>query len=351
MKLSMVDLSPMPRGGSAVDAYAWSVDLAQRAEGLGYERFWVAEHHGNAKSAAGSNPEVLIARVAALTTRIRVGSGTVLLNHYSAFKVAEVFQSLEAMSPGRIDLGIGRANGRPEVDFALQRDRSGRHYHDDYDEQVAEVLSWLDGSFPDGHPFAKIAMHRSDGPQPWILGSSPASGAIAGKLGLRYCFAGFINPGGAVAAAATYREHFRPSPFPTGVSEPYVALGMNVSCGETDAEGDRIRACPELFYQRLRSGVRRGGPLPTPEEAVAELGGVPEPSRVTRGSWPQHISGGPRRVREMLTLMAADLGAKEIVLQDLIGSREDRLRSYELLAEEFDLTSRGPAQVARAGAA
>src|SRR3954454_15594786 len=141
VELSMVDLSPVPAGGTAVDAFVDSVDLAPRAARPGDRRFWVAEHHANS-GGAGSNPEVLIARVAALTERIRVGSGTVLLNHYSPFKVAEVFQVLHAMSPGRIDLGIGRANGKPIVDYALQRDRAEFGVPDDYDQQVVELMSW-----------------------------------------------------------------------------------------------------------------------------------------------------------------------------------------------------------------
>ena len=337
LRLSMVDLSPVPRGGSAIDAYADSVELAQRAEALGFDRFWVAEHHGKV---AGNCPEVLIARIAALTERIRLGSGVVLLNHYSPFKVAEVFAALEAMSPGRIDLGLGRANSRPEVDFALQRDRSTIQHFDDHHEQVTEVLAWLEGAFPDDHPFARVSMFRGSdgGPQPWVLGSSPHSAVIAGQLGLRYCFAGFIHPAGAADAGATYRKYFRPSPFSRGVQEPYLALGMNISCGETDLDGDRLRSTVELFYRRLRSGKHRGGPLPTPEEAVVELGAIPPPSDVRPGSWPQHISGGPRRVREMLEIMAADVGAREIVCQDMIAERADRLRSYELLAEVFELT-------------
>lgn len=340
MKLSMVDLSPVPPGGTPVDAFADSVDLARRAEQLGYWRFWVAEHHGLGGGNAGSNPEVLIARIAAMTERIRVGSGTVLLNHYSPFKVAEMFRVLHAMSPDRIDLGLGRANGLPVVDYALQRDRSQIQRFADYDEQVAEVLAWLDDAFPDDHPFSRVRIVKGvlGNPQPWLLGSTPNSAVIAGKLGMRYCFAGFINPRAARRAAETYREHFRPSAFPSGVQEPYVSLGINVTCGDTDAEGDRLRSTVEVFYRRLRSGTLPEG-LARPEEAIAELGDVPAPSEVAPGSWPQHISGGPRRVREMLEVMAADLGAQEIVIQDMIARREDRIRSYELLADAFALTA------------
>lgn len=343
MKFSIVDISPVPEGGTARDAFVNSVALAQHAERLGYHRYWVAEHHGAAATNAGSNPEVLIARIAALTVRIRVGSGTVLLNHYSPFKVAETFRALHAMSPGRIDLGIGRANGLPVADFALQRDRREQQRFDDYDSQVAEVLGWLDQAFPADHPFAQVRIDGGvpGGPQPWLLGSSPNSAALAGRLGLPYCFAGFINPRGAAAAVQLYREQFQPSPFPSGVREPLVSLGMNVTCAPTDEEADRRRATVELFYRRLRAGIFPTAPLPSADAAVAELGGVPAPSVVSPGSWPQHISGGPSRVREMLEVMAADLGADEIVVQDLIASQVDRQESYALIADAFDL--RGPA--------
>lgn len=340
MELSIVDLSPVPPAGTPVEAFADSVDLAQRAEQWGYSRFWLAEHHGVGESNAGSNPEVLIARIAAMTGRIRVGSGTVLLNHYSPFKVAEVFRVLHAMSPDRIDLGLGRADGLPVVDYALQRDRSQIQQFDDHEQQVTEVLAWLDDAFPDDHPFSQVRV--VDGvpgnPQPWLLGSSPASAAIAGKLGMRYCFAGFIDPLAATTAAATYRDHFRPYAFPSGVGTPQVALATNVACGETDAEGDRLRSTVELYYLR-RSGRVPRGPLATPDEAIAALGGIPSPSHVMPGSWPRNISGGPQRVRDMLEVMAADLGAQEIVIQDRIACRNDRVRSYELLADAFALTS------------
>lgn len=344
MRLSLVDLSPIPAGGDGVDALRDSVALAQHVERLGYERFWVAEHHG-AGQQAGSAPEVLIARIAALTETIRVGSGTVLLNHYSPFKVVEVFRTLHAMSPGRIDLGVGRASGMPAADLALQRDRSRHQRLDDYDQQVTEVMAWLDRAFPGEHPFAQVPILPSvaGGPEPWVLGSSPGSAVLAGQLGVRYCFAGFINPRVAAAAGEAYRANFRPSPFPSGVQEPHVALAMNVSVGDTDAQGDRLRATVELFYRRLRAGRLPDGPLPAPDDAIAELGGVPEPSDVVPGSWPQHVSGGPQRVREMLEIMAADVGAAEIVLQDMIADRGDRARSYELLADAFALAKPAPA--------
>lgn len=352
MDLSLVDLSPVPPGGTPVDALRDTVALAQRVEELGYSRFWLAEHHGGS-AVASSAPEVLIARVAAMTTRIRVGSGTVLLNHYSPYKVAEVFRTLHAMTPERIDLGVGRADGIPAADFALQRDRSAIQDFDDYDAQVTEVMAWLDSAFPAGHAFAGVPILPGvpGGPQPWVLGSSPGSAVVAGRLGLRYCFAAFINPGAATVAADTYRSSFRPSMFPSGLTRPRLALAVNAVVGETERDGDRLRATAELLRRRSSSPRAPQGPLPSADAAVAELGGVPAPTELSRGSWPKHLSGGPQRVRQMLESMAAEVGAHEIVLQDRIARRTDRIRSYELLADAFALPAQRPAAGRVAGAA
>lgn len=334
MKLSIVDLSHVPTDGTAIEAMRDSVELAQRAESLGYHRFWVAEHHANGSQSASSNPEILIARIAALTSKIRVGSGSVLLNHYSPFKVAETFKLLHAMTPGRIDLGIGRANSGPAVDYALQRDRREVLRLDDYDQQVLEVLTWLDNSFPEDHPFSKVNMMANveGDPDAWLLGSSPNSARLAGHLGMRYCFAGFINPGAAKAAADNYRSSFTPRDFSSGLQEPYMALSINACVADTETEAAKLRATVELYYKRLFAGSFSPDPLPLPEDAIAELGGVPDPTVVTPGSWPARISGSPEQVAEMLNTMASDTQADEIIIQDQIARHQDRIRSYELLA-------------------
>lgn len=352
MKLSIVDLSHVPTGGTAIDAMANSVDLARRAERLGYHRYWVAEHHANGDQTASSNPEVLIARIAALTSTIRVGSGTVLLNHYSPFKVAETFKLLHAMTPGRIDLGIGRANSGPVVDYALQRDRREMLRLDDYDQQVLEVLSWLDNAFPGDHPFAQVDLMASvpGNPEAWLLGSSPNSARLAGQLGMRYCFAGFINPGAATTAASIYRSSFTPRDFASGPREPFMAVSINACVAETETEAAKLRATVELYYQRLFAGRFSRDPLPLPEEAVAELGGIPDPVEVKPGSWPARISGTPAQMAEMLRIIAADVGAEEVVIQDQIARHEDRVRSYELLASVPGLVSPDPVSAKDAGA-
>jgi len=234
VQLSIVDTSQVAAGHSAVEALASTAELAGLADRLGYARYWLAEHHGAGRTNASSSPEVLMARVASVTERIRVGSGAVLLNPHSAFRVAETFRLLHAMFPGRIDLGIGRANGQPAVDLALQRDRSQLVHRDDYGNQIIEILAWYDRAFPPDHPFAKTDLFPGvDGnPEPWVLGPTPSSAVVAGQLGLPCCFAGFINPTAVEAALDTYRQAFQPSRFRTGVPERRTMVGVNVSCGD-----------------------------------------------------------------------------------------------------------------------
>jgi luciferase family oxidoreductase group 1 len=224
------------------------------------------------------------------------------------------------------------------VDLALQRDRSSRSARDDYGEQVVEVLTWLDGTFPAEHPFARTELFPGVGgnPEPWLLGSSPGSAVIAGRLGMRYCFAGFINPRGVRSALDLYRREFRPSTFVTGVSQPTTMIGLNVSCAETEEAAARRRASVELFYVHLSRGRIPPG-MTAPDAAIGELGGLPEPTRYIPGEWPRQISAAPTRLREMLESMADEVGADEIVLQDLIADPTDRRDSYRLIAETFDL--------------
>src|SRR5690349_13691185 len=201
MRLSVLDQSPISEGSNGAEALRNTVDLAQLADSLGYHRYWVAEHHGGPMLASAS-PEALIGPIAAATSEIRVGSGGVMLPHYSPLKVAETFTMLAALAPGRIDLGLGRASGTdPMTTFALQRDRR-QAAPDDFPDQLAELLAYLDDTLPEGHPFARLAAlpGKPDVPEPWLLGSSPQSGIWAAQLGLPYAFADFINPhGGAIA--------------------------------------------------------------------------------------------------------------------------------------------------------
>jgi len=337
MDLSIVDIAPVRAGETATDAYEDTVALAQAAERLGYSRFWVAEHHGLADAIASTTPEVLISHLVAKTDEIRVGSGTVLLNHYSPFKVAETFSALDALAPGRVDLGLGRATGMPAVDRALQSGppRGG----DDHAEKIEAVASHVYDAYPEDHPYSDIVLPRSaDGiPEVWVLGSSPSSAEIAGELGLPYAFAAFIRPTVAERALATYRQSFQSSPFDGGLDEPHSMLAVNVACAETDHEAARLRASSEAAYRRMARGAF--GPPPTVEEAVDEIGGVPDPTpeSLDPSEWPRAISGGPETIGTLLENMTDQVGADEVIVQNLIEDPEDRIRSHELIAEGVGL--------------
>src|SRR4051812_47816739 len=212
MRLSVLDQSPIPEGSTGAQALHNTLDLARAADALGYHRYWVAEHHGGGML-AGPSPEVLIGPIASVTERLRVGSGGVMLPHYSPLKVAETFSLLSGLFPGRIDLGLGRASGTdPLTTYALQRDRR-QAAPDDFPQQLAELLAYLDDSLPADHPFARLGgvlPGRPERPVPWLLGSSVQSALWAAELGPPYAFADFINPAGA-EIAARYHERFEPS--------------------------------------------------------------------------------------------------------------------------------------------
>ncbi|SMO64176.1 LLM class flavin-dependent oxidoreductase [Halorubrum cibi] len=335
MDLSIVDLSPIPEVGTAADAYANTVEAAKRAERLGYSRFWVAEHHGMGGRLAGTTPEVLLGRLAAATDSIRIGSGAVLLNHYSPFKVAEVFGALDGLAPGRIDAGLGRANGSPAADRALGTDRRVADPDGDHTEKIRAVINHLYDAFPEDHAYADLEIPRSGAapPVPWVLGSSPSSAEIAGKLGARYCFAAFIRPGHAEAAFETYREHFEPSEVTDGPDEPHGTLAVNAVAAENDAAAARRRAPAEATYRRMRRGVI--GSTPSVEEAIGELGGVldPTPATLDPDEWPRAISGGPETIDGLLSQLADRVGVDEVMIQHVVPDHEDALRSHELLAE------------------
>ena len=344
MKLSAVDLSPVPRDGTATDAFQNTVTAAQQAEALGFERFWVAEHHGRGSRLAGTSPEVLLGHLAAETEEIRIGSGAVLLNHYSPYKVAEQFGVLDGLAPGRVDAGLGRANGSPATDRALGTSRRVENPDEDHTEKVRAVLSHLHDDFPDGHPYADLTVPSSgaDAPVPWLLGSSAGSATIAGKLGLRFCFAAFIRPEFATRAFDAYREAFAANEesLPGGIDEPTGIVALNAVCAETDEEAARQRAVAEATFRRIQRG--KTGPTPTVEEAIDELGGVPEPTPETLDDdeWPRAISGSPETLAALFEQLADRVGVDEMMIQHATADHETALRSHELLAEAVGLTQR-----------
>lgn len=315
--LNVLDQSPIPTGSTAGDALRNTLDLARLADSSGYARYWVAEHHGTPGLACAS-PEVIIGSLAAATSRIRLGSGGVMLPHYSPLKVAETFSMLAGLYPGRIDLGIGRAPGTSaRIALALQRDRR-LPLPNDFREQLEELL----GYFSNGS-----GALRFERPEPWLLGSSPESAIWAAELGLPYVFADFINPQGA-EIARYYREQF------AGSEAPRPAVAVWAICAPTDEEALRLSASFRMMMLQLHRG--RYIPVPTVEEALRFLvqEGVPM-EQLPAGR--RIITGSPRRVRLALEAVATEYGANEVFVVNIMYGHAARRRSYELIAEACGL--------------
>ena len=334
--LGVLDQSPVAEGSTPARALHNSIDLATLAESLGYTRYWVAEHHGS-PTIAGSTPEVLIGAIASATSHIRVGSGGVMLPHYSPFKVAEAFSMLAGLHGPRIDLGLGRAAGTdPTTTFALQRDRRTAP-PDDFPSHLAELLAYLSDTMPAGHPFARLARTLPglpERPEPWLLGSSPQSGIWAAELGLPYAFADFISPHGE-QIVARYREEFVGSIWS---EKPRVVAAVWVVCGETDEEADRLSASSEMTFTLLTRGELI--PVPTVERALRwreeerrrPPNALPVVSRQRR-----RIVGSPATVRAGLEAVAREYAADEVMIVTITHDHDARRRSYELIARECGL--------------
>jgi luciferase family oxidoreductase group 1 len=323
MRLSVLDQSPVPEGSTGPDALRNTIDLAQLADRLGYHRYWLAEHHG--LSLAGPSPEVLIGPVAAATERIKVGSGGVMLPHYSPYKVAESFSLLAGLYPGRIDLGIGRASGTdPLTTYALQRDRR-QVSPDDFPQQLAELLAHFDRSLPADHPFARLGHTLPGGdekPEVWLLGSSAQSAIWAGQLDLPYAFADFINPNGA-DIAADYRQR---------AEHPRTAVGLWAICADTDEEAERLASSIAMSFAMLRQN--RPIPVPPPEKALRYLEQNPSASGGRR-----RIVGSPETVRTGIEEVVSAYGADEAIIVTITHDHQARRRSYELIADAFGLAA------------
>ncbi|HEX7726106.1 MAG TPA: LLM class flavin-dependent oxidoreductase [Rhizomicrobium sp.] len=339
MRLSVLDQSPIRKDGSASDAVAETIALAKATEALGYHRYWLAEHH-NTGSFAGSAPEVLIARVAAETKTIRVGSGGVMLTHYSPLKVAEQFRMLELLNPGRIDLGIGRAPGTdPRTAQALQAGPQGFGI-DAFPSQVFLLKQFLEdasggAAMPDDHPYRGIhAMPRGvTRPQMWMLGSGIHSAVYAAQLGLPFSHAYFISPDGSMDAVAAYRERFKPSVW---CEKPTISMGVAALAAETEEDAARLSASRNLWVVRLLTG--RPIAFPSPEESLAYPFSEQELA-LLKTVEARSIVGTPDQVKARLELLARQHGAEEMVIVTITYDYESRLRSYELLAKEFGLRS------------
>jgi luciferase family oxidoreductase group 1 len=340
LRLSVLDQAPISEGQSGADALRNSLDLAQLCDRLGYSRYWVAEHHGTPMLACAS-PEALIGPIAATTRAIHVGSGGVMLPHYSPLKVAETFSMFAGLFPGRIDLGVGRAPGSdPKTAFALQRDRR-QAAPDDFPEQLVELLAYLEDRLPPDHPFRSLAQLPGlpYSPEPYLLGSSPQSGIWAAQLGLPYVFADFINPGGA-PIAERYRGEFTSS---ERLGAPKAMVAVWALVAETDAEAERLSASHRMAMRLFLMGKLI--PVPPVEKALQFLEEQPS-TPAGLGHNRRRIVGSPGTARREIEAVATEYGAEEVMIVTITHDHQARRRSYELLAEAFDLTPASPASMA-----
>ncbi|HEY6966491.1 MAG TPA: LLM class flavin-dependent oxidoreductase [Burkholderiales bacterium] len=335
MKLSVLDQSPIIAGHSAAQALAATLELARRADALGYHRYWLAEHHAIA-ALADPCPEVLLARLGAETKRIRIGSGGVLLPYYSAFKTAEVFRMLEALYPGRVDLGIGRA---PGGDRRTAQAVGGGHFPDAerFPEQVWELVGHLDGTLPDDHPYKRVRVQPEpaavDRPAPevWLLGSSDYSGLLAAQLGLRFSFAHFINAQGGDLVMRAYKDRYVRS---GREPEPHASVCCFVICAESDAEAERLARVVDS--RRLDMAYNLDTPVPT--QAQAEKRSFTDQERAhIQQQRARLVHGSADTCKAKLEQIAEQYSADELMVLTITGDYATRLESYERLARAFAL--------------
>jgi luciferase family oxidoreductase group 1 len=342
--LSVLDLVTVGAGNTAAGAVRTAVDIARTAERRGFHRYWVAEHH-SMPGVASSSPAVLLAHLAAHTDRIRLGSGGVMLPNHAPLVIAEQFGTLEAMAPGRVDLGLGRAPGTDGATAAALRRTERLHEGaDEFPQQLAELTRFLDDTFPDGHPYAKIhavpgpvqatspgGVQSAHRPPLWLLGSSGFSAQLAGSLGLPFAFAHHFSAANTIPALDLYRSSFRPSEV---LAEPYALIGVAALATEDEAEARRQVLTGALSMIRLRTG--RPGLVPSPEEAAAHR--FSEMERDFVDSWLGNvIYGTPDTVRQGLDDLAKRTGADELMITANAHGGPARLRSYELIADAYGL--------------
>lgn len=333
MKLGILDQSHIAEGRTASDALSETTKLAQEADKLGYNRYWVSEHHAS-RSLASSSPEVLIAHLAARTSRIRVGSGGVMLPHYSAYKVAENFRLLEALHPGRIDLGLGRApGGMPLSTRALQEGKHGSAV-DQYPQQVIDLTGYLYDELAPDHRFAGLHASPSieTAPQLWLLGSSYESAKIAARYGAAYAFAQFFGVPGGEEAIRHYREHFQPSILN---QTPQSIVAVLAICADTEEEAKLLASSTELFFLQLERGAELKW-LPSVQTATAFPYTEFDRERIRYGQ-NRRIVGTPKQVKEQLLQIGESFQADELLIVTPTHDFAARIHSYRLIAEAFGL--------------
>ncbi len=334
--LSILDQSTIVSGRGPAEAIQESLAIAQLADRLGYARYWLAEHH-NSQSHAGSAPEILISAIAATTQRIRVGSAGVMLPHYSALKVAEQFRALEAIAPGRIDLGLGRAPGSDgRTAYALNPNAASAADH--FPAQLRDLLGWLGDGLPENHPFREVraSPEVSTAPEVWVLGSSDYGAQVAAFFGLPYCYAHFITDGrGAAEALHFYREGYRDM----RGQAAHAAIAVYALAADTVEEAERLFAPRALW--RLHRDRGNFPPFPTAEEAASHPYTEAERARIERMRQ-NAIIGTGAQVRDRLAALTAELGVQEVAILTPCHDTAARARSVTLLAEAFGITQRLP---------
>jgi luciferase family oxidoreductase group 1 len=335
IRLSVLDLCPIPSGSTSSQALQNSLDLARHTERLGYTRYWLAEHH-NFPGLASSAPEIMVGQVAAVTKEMRVGSGGIMLPNHTPLKVAENFRLLEALYPGRIDLGLGRAPGTDALTALALRRSTEAVYKDDFPESLGDLLCFFSGAFPDHHPYRRIAAIPVDAstPEIWLLSSSGATASLAAQLGLGYAFAHHINPGPAVESSRLYQENYQGT---AQALKPKALLGVLAICAETDEEAEEMAKPVDLVRLRMQQGLK--AVYPSPEEAKA-YSYTPLESGIIRSNRDRMFVGSVENVEKQLRELAEKCGVDEIMVTTITHDHQDRRKSYELLAKAFQLKPR-----------
>ncbi len=328
-KISLLDQTPLIEGHRVADAIAATVDLAQMADDLGFYRYWCAEHHGG-RALVNPAPEIMIARLAATTRRIRVGSGGVMLPYYSPWKVAEQFMMLEALYPGRIDLGLGRAPGTDQL--TARAVNGGQPPADRFPAQVQELAWLLSGTLPDDHPYRELSLQPqvTTRPELWMLGSSDFGARLAAHLGIRFCFAHFINADYGDQVTRLYRDHFQPG----YEQQPHSAVALFVICADTEQEAQHLSDALDL--RRLYMAYGHNAAIPTIAMAKS-MNYTVQDRQVIERERPRNIVGTPEQVYERMVNIQASFAADEIIVLTVAASYQARARSTELLARAFSL--------------
>jgi luciferase family oxidoreductase group 1 len=333
--LSVLDLSPVADGSTGAQALHNSLDLARHCDALGFTRYWCAEHH-SMPAIASSAPDIMIGQIAAITTNMRIGSGGVMLPNHAPLTVAERFKVLEALFPGRIDLGLGRAPGTdPATSYALRR-RQGIGEDDDFLERFNELMLIEQHGFPAGHPFHNVRAMPAETPLPpiYLLGSSNYSAQLAAHIGAAFSFAHHFASFPADAAMALYRDNFKPS---ASHQTPYAILGTAVVCADTDEEADHLAKTVDLNLTWRNKGEYH--PLASPEDAAKYPFTDAEKVAIAKNRARMSV-GSPAMVKAKLEALIASTNADEVMVTTMIHGHAARKRSYELLAQAFGLTAR-----------